>query len=270
MKSYALRDESNELLDQAERLLCRALNLPPLSKLRPRYFDPSTDLRNYDAKLSRLSGRLDASYHTPVVAAILRRLKAAPAEITTIGDGRVSKRIILPGRFARVYVQQGQGAVYFTGKHILELDPSDKKYLAFSQHARKIKDELTIKHNMLLLTCSGTLGKVVLCPRHWDGWVMTHDIIRIVPSHENMVGFAWVFLTSPYGQELIKRYSYGAVVQHIEDHHIARLPIPLLKDTATHAEINRLALNASNKRTQAYHLELKAIKLVNDVVLESP
>ena len=52
MHSYALRDESNALLDSAEKLLYDALNLPPLAKLRPHCFDKVADLRNYVVKLS--------------------------------------------------------------------------------------------------------------------------------------------------------------------------------------------------------------------------
>lgn len=269
MESYDLRDESNALLEQAERKLYDALKLPPIDRLKPSYFDTSVDLRNYTVRLSSLEGRLDASYHVPVVAAIWQKLKAEADELIMVGDPRISKSIILPGRFARVYVQEGQGAVYFTGKHILELDPSDKKYLAFSQHARKIREELTIRRNMLLITCSGTVGRVVLCPRHWDGWVMTHDIVRLVPTSNDIVGFVWVFLASHYGQELLKRYSYGATVPHIEDHHVADVPIPFLKDRELQAEINRLALEANEKRAKAYETEQEAIRITNEEVIHA-
>lgn len=269
IRSYNLRDESNELLEKAEQILYEALNLPPIEKLRPRYFDESVDLCNYTRKLSQLDGRLDATYHNPLVDVILDELRKGAAEVTTVADPRISKRIILPGRFRRVYVQEGQGAVYFTGKHILELDPSDKKYLSFSRHARRIREELTIRHNMLLITCSGTLGNIVLCPRHWDGWVMTHDIIRVVPADTDVAGFLWVFLSSDYGQELIRRCAYGAVVPHIEDHHVAQVAIPLLKDDEVQAEINRLALQANEKRTEAYYAEQEAIRIVNEEVIHA-
>lgn len=269
IRSYALRDESNALLDEAERLLYDALKLPPLSKLRPQTFDKSADVRNYAVKLSQLSGRLDASYHAPIVDAIMRRLKREAAEITTIGDPRISERIFLPGRFTRVYVQEGQGAVYFTGKHMLELDPEAKRHLAFSKHVTRIRNQLSIKENMLLISCSGNLGKVVLCPKHWDGWVMTHDIIRLLPANRDMAGFIAVYLNTPYGQELIKRNSYGAVVPHIEDHHICSVPFPLLKDPSIQSEINRLALQANAKRTEAYHAEQKAIRITNEKVIHA-
>lgn len=267
IRSFALRDESNILLDEAEKLLCDALKLPLFEKIFPDYFDRNADLNNYTVNLSDLDQRFDASYHNPTVAAILHSLWKEAKEVTTIGDPRISKRLILPNRFTRVYVKEGQGAIYFTGKNILELDPSDKKYLSFAQHEKKIRDELTIRHNMLLVTCSGTLGNVVLCPRHWNSWVMTHDIIRIEPANIDLIGFIWVFLASNYGQILIKRHSYGAVVQHIESHHLDRVVIPLLKDKKIQNEINSLALEANEKRSEAYNLEQEAIRITNEEVI---
>jgi len=269
MKSYALRDESNDLLEKAERLLYDALNMPPLSKLRPRYFDKTADLRNYTVKLSRLSGRLDASYHVPIVDAILRRLKKEAAEITTIGDPRVSKRVILPGRFARVYVQEGQGAVFFGGKQLYELDPANKKYLSLKHHGKRIREQLTLEENMVMITCSGTIGKIAIVPKHWVGWTANQHIIRVQPSSADIAGYLYVFLATDYGRELITRFTYGAVVDEIDDRHVAQVPIPLLKDAATQAEINRLALEANFKRTEAYRAEQEAIRITNEEVIHA-
>lgn len=267
MKSYALRDESNELLDQAERLLYEALKLPPIEKLKPRYFDRSADLRNYTVKLSQLDGRLDASYHVPIVEAILQRLKREAAEVTTVGDPRISKRIILPGRFARVYVQEGQGVPFFGGKQILELDPSNKKYLSLTKHGSRIRNDLFLSMNMVLITRSGTIGRVSMVPEHWERWVANEHIIRVVPTSDDVAGYFYVFLASDYGYELITRFTYGAVVDEIDDKHVAQVAVPLLKDTKVQAEINRLALEANEKRAEAYYAEQEAIRITNEEVI---
>ena len=49
-----------------------------------------------------MNGRVDASYHVPIVDAIVEHLKKYAAEVTTIGDERISSDVILPGRFKRV------------------------------------------------------------------------------------------------------------------------------------------------------------------------
>jgi len=267
MKSYAMRDESNDLLDQAERLFYEALGLPPLAKLRLRYFDKTADLRNYAVTLSQLLGRLDASYHLPIIDAILRRLKNKAAEVTTIGDPCISKRVILPSRFARFYVQEGQGTVFFGGKQLYELDPANKKYLSLVKHSNRIKGDLLLKQNMILITRSGTIGKIALTPSHWEKWVANEHVIRVEPASKDIAGYLYVFLATDYGRELIARFTYGSVVDEIDDHHVCEIPVPLLKDVAMQDEINRLALEANTKRTEAYNLEQEAIRITNEEVI---
>lgn len=267
--SYALRDESNALLDEAERLLYDALKLPSLSELRPQAFDKTADIRNYAVNLSQLAGRFDASYHAPIIDAIMRRLKKEAAEITTIGDPRISKRVIHPDRFARVYVEEGQGVPFFTGKQIYELDPSKKKYLSLAKHRDRMENDLKLAPNMTLITRSGTIGKVALVPKHWNKLIASDDIIRVEPSSPEIAGYLSIFLSSEYGQELLLRFMYGSVQQHIEDHHVSQVPVPLLKDSPVQAEINRLALEANAKRTEAYHAEQKAIRVTNEEVIHA-
>ena len=121
IKSYELRDKSNELLDKAEELLVNGLKLPPIDDFKPEYFDTSSNLKNFSVKFSVLSNRFESSFHVPIVKSIINNLKSHAEEVTTIGDERISKKIILPGRFKRVYVEEGQGTVFFGGKQIYEL-----------------------------------------------------------------------------------------------------------------------------------------------------
>ncbi len=267
IKSFDLRDESNKLLDKAKKLLYEELYLPPIEQLKPKYFDKKADVRNYSVKLSSLNNRLDGSYHVPTVDAIIKRLRKTAAEITTVADPRISKDIILPGRFKRVYVEEGQGIVFFGGKQIYELDPSNKKYLSLTHHGARIKKELELEENMVLITCSGTVGKVAFVPEHWQGWTANQHIIRIVPTEKDIAGYLYVFLNTSYGYELITRFTYGMNVDEIDRNHAAHIQIPLLKNPNVQQEINDLALEANKKRTQAYNKEQQAIEKMNEIVI---
>lgn len=268
MKSFKLRDESNDLIGEAEKLLISELKLPPIEKLKPKYFDKKFELRNYSVKLSQLENRLDGSYHIPLVDAILRHIIKYADKVTTIGDNRISKKVILPGRFKRVYVEEGQGIVFFGGKQINELDPSNKKYLSLQHHEKRIKEQLFLKVNMVLITCSGTIGKVNIVPKHWGNWAVNQHIIRVIPESNEIAGYIYSWLSTDYGYELIKRFTYGAVVDEIDDKHVSRIEIPLLKNKKTQQKINNLVLEANKKRYEAYILEQKAIKMVNDKVFQ--
>lgn len=261
-ESYALRDESNALLDEASELLAGSLQLPDIQD----FLKTDGPVSTFGVKLSRMALRLDASYHVPAAAAIAAHLKRHAAQVTTVGDSRISRAVILPGRFKRIYVQEGYGVTFFSGKNIGELDPSDKRYLSFSQHDRKIREELTISENMILVTCSGTVGHVALVPKHWDGWAMTHDIIRYIPQ-DGMVGYVYVWLSSEYANVLLQAQAYGSVVQHIEREHFMEIPVPLLRDQEVQRKIHDLALEANAKRYEAYKLEQEALRLMDDEVI---
>jgi type I restriction enzyme, S subunit len=269
IRSYDLRDESNQLLKEADRLLHDCLDLPTLSEFRRRYHGIPSSICSYAVSLSSLSGRLDASYHVPVVADIIRHLKKSAAEVTVVGDPRSSKRIVLPGRFARVYVEEGQGIPFFGGKQLHELDPTKKKFLSLTKHGDRIRTDLTLKTNMTLISRSGTIGKVALVPQHWENWIANEHIIRVEPAREDIAGYLYVFLASEYGRELIKRFTYGAVVDEIDDVHVSQIPMPLLGDSDRQAEINRLALEANDKRAEAYSLEQEAIRRTNTEVIHA-
>ena len=267
VESYELRDESNDLIDEATDLMIEELKLPPIKDLDTDYYKKDASVNTFSVKLSDLSGRVDASYHVPIVDAIIEHFNKYAAEVTTVGDERISKDIILPGRFKRIYVEEGHGRVFIGGKQLGELDPSNKKYLSLTHHGDRIAKQLELHKNMTLITCGGTIGKVALVGQQWENWTANQHIIRVVPSDENIAGYLNIFLSSDYGEQLITRFTYGSVVDEIDDNHVRQIAIPLLKNKEVQKQINDLALNANEKRYKAYLLEQEALKTMDEEVI---
>lgn len=261
--SFAFRDKSNELIDEATKLMVEGLHLPDIKEFQKANAPVST----FGVKLSHTDLRLDASYHVPVVDAIVAHLKENAAEVTTVGDCRISEAVILPGRFKRIYVEEGYGRIFIGGKQLGELDPSNKKYLSNVHHGDRIAQQLELQENMALITCSGTIGKVALVGRHWNGWTANQHIIRVVPANNDIAGYLYIFLASDYGHTLITRYTYGSVVDEIDDDHVRQIPIPLLHNHNLQKQINSLALEANAKRYEAYKLEQEALRIMNEEVI---
>ena len=266
-KSFTLRDESNELTDEAQALLKEALQLPDVEGVQAKQVDQEAGLLNYSVPLSELSNRLDGSYHVPIVQAIEQHLQKTAKEIVKVGNSRISQSVILPGRFKRVYVEEDSGIVFFGGKQIYELDPSNKKYLSISQHGDRIIDDLKIHTNSILITRSGTIGKVTIVPEHWDSWIPNEHIIRVVPTNNKIAGYLYAWLSSDYAYPLIIRHTYGAVVDEIDDKQVSDIAIPLLSDENIQQEINNKVLTANKKRTEAYDLEQKALTVLDEQVI---
>ena len=270
-KSFRLRDESNGLMDEAQALLKRALGLPnnKLHAKAKQQFNQNAGVLNYSVPLSSLDNRLDASYHVPLVQVIKQHLKEIAKEVVKVGNRQISRSIILPGRFKRVYVEEGSGIVFFGGKQIYELDPSNKKYLSLSHHGDRIKSQLTLREKMTLITCSGTVGKVAIVPKHWEGWTANQHIIRVIPADNDIAGYLYAWLSSDYAYPFINRYTYGAVVDEIDDKHVSGIVIPLLRDENIQREINDKVLEANQKRTEAYDLEQEALTFLNEKVISA-
>lgn len=266
VKSYSLRDESNDLIDKATQLLIDELHLPDVCDFDVNDYKKGAPVETFSVKLSNMNGRADASYHVPIVDAIVEHMKEYAEEVTTIGDSRISKSVILPPRFARVYVDEGYGRVLIGGKQLYELDPSGKKYLSNTKH-KKLLDQLEVLQNTLLITRSGTIGKVAFVPKHWEHWIPSDHIIRVVPAAKEIAGYLYIFLCSAYGYELITRFTYGSVVDEIDDNHVRQIAIPLLKNREVLKQINDRALEANEKRYEAYRLEQQALRIMDEDVI---
>ena len=264
IESYDLRDESNDLIDKAESILYQELQLKPIEELETEYFDNSVELRNYTTKLSDLRLRLDGSYHIPIVQLVEQEIKQHAKEITTIGE--LSKDVILAGVFKRTYVDRENGVPFLGGRDITQLNPKVEKFLSKSVHAVRIKKELEVFENYVLISDRGTIGKVQIVPKHWNGWAVSQNIIKVIANSNDIAGYLFCFFNSDYGQILIKRETYGSVVDMIDDKNVSGIHVPLLKNEKKQKEINDLVLQANELRYQAHLKEQEAIKKMENII----
>lgn len=265
VESYDLRDKSNELIDKAEQILYEELQLPPIEQLKPTYFDKDVDLRNYTTKLSELNLRLDCSYHSPIIKTIIETLRRRSKTIVLLRS--LVKDIVLPGRFSRTYVDSQYGIQFLGGRDLFCLNPATEKYLSRSIHKKQIESELRIKKNDILTPSRGTIGAVVLAPKHFECRVISDNIINI-RANDDVAGYVFSFLNSPYGGELIKRHIYGGVVDAMEPSMLYNVEIPILNNESGQKEINKKVLQANDLRYQAYLKEQEAVKMMEKIIYE--
>lgn len=267
IKSYDLRDESNDLIDEAEKLLIQELKLPPIEDFKPKYCNKNNEIRNFEVSLSKLNNRFDASYHVPIVDCIVEHLKTHSKALKKIGDEDISARIILAGVFKRTYVKESEGVPFLGGKDIMQLSPSVEKFLSRKVHEKLIKKSLEVRENMLLITDRGTIGNVMIVPKHFEGWAVSQNVIKVEFASDDIAGYVYTYLNSQYGQVILQRETYGSVINMVDDKNIERIPIPILNNKDIQDKINALVLQANKKRYEAYILEQKAIKMVNEKVI---
>ena len=266
VESYDLRDKSNDLIDEAQELLYKELQLPDISSIKGMNYAENKGFQNYVVKASQLNGRLDGSYHIPEVEEVIKVISKNAAEVTTLGDPRLSKKIILAGVFKRTYVDKQNGVPFLGGRDIMQLNPSIEKYLSIAVHKERIDKELEVFNNYILVTDRGTIGKIQIVPKHWNGWAVSQNVIKVVPASIDISGYLYAYLATDFANVLIKRETYGSVVDMIDNNNVASIVVPLLKDKSVQQKINDLVLEANELRYQAYLKEQEAIKKMNDII----
>ena len=194
-------------------------------------------------------------------------MKKHAEEVTIIGDKRVSKQIILAGVFKRTYVGEEYGYPFLGGKEITQLNPKTEKYLSKPIHKKRYEKELKVTVNTILVTDRGTIGTTTLVPKHWNGYAVSQNVLKLIPASDDIAGYIYIFLNSEWGAELVRRQTYGSVVDMIDNNSLASVEIPLLKNQDVQAKINALALKANEKRYESYLLEQEALKIMDEEVI---
>ncbi len=257
-EAVKLRDAANQLLDQAEELLHQRLNLPRLTQA------VSVHSHINSVKASNLNERLDAFYHDPVAEHAIEELRASRTEITELGDPRVAGEIRPITRFRkRVYVPTG-GIPLLAGKQIFQVDPVDVKGLAKGAHTKDLP-EIALESDMILVTRSGTIGRVQIIPAYMNRWTANEHSIRCIAASDMNPGYLYAWLASEYGKKLITRHSYGSVIQEIDKDMLASVPVPLA-DEPTRKEVGDLVLKANHLRNEAWEREHAAITQLEQII----
>ncbi|MES5131326.1 restriction endonuclease subunit S [Lactobacillus iners] len=264
IQSYNNRDESNRLIDEATKILIDELELPSIEELKKEAFSYSKDINSFSTKLSNLNGRLEGNYHLPLVE-VIEKHSSKKASLIKLNSEDIVEKIILAGVFKRNYVQKGHGYPFLGGKEITQLCPETDKYLSKITHKKRYDKELKVKENWILVTDRGTIGKTVLVPKQMDGMAVSQNVLKIVPKMYS--GYLYCFLNSEYGQLLIKRQSYGSVVNMIDDICMGNIKIPMLSNKDKLNEIDNMVLESNKLKYIAYKKEQEAINIMNKEVL---
>lgn len=140
-------------------------------------------------------------------------------------------------RFKRPYADVGvtEGKTirkYFTGTALTQLNSDNVKYLDETKANKQTKahlEKLTIFKGYILISDSGTLGRVTYALKQHDGHIATNNLIRVVIDDLALRGYVYQFLKSEIGQSLLLKNAYGTNQEHLEPDVIGEIPIPVPK-----------------------------------------
>lgn len=154
--------------------------------------------------------------------------------------------------FSRTFVETPEYGVPFVGSSsMLHADLSDLPLLSKKQAASPKLAHLELKPGMSLISCAGTIGKMVYVRRAMAGMWSSQHIMKVVPDSERIPsGYLFAYLCSKFGVPLVVSGTYGSMIQSIEPEHIWDLPVPRLGDALEH-EIHALVEEAAELRSKA-------------------
>lgn len=198
----------------------------------------------------------------------LPRYSAARQQAIAMGEqvGWTSQRL---GNIAKVYagprfkrpyaekgVTSGDGILrYYTGNAITQTRGENIKYLDLNRAKPiqvKMINKLYLRRGMILITDSGTVGRVVYVTKYHEGAVGTNNLIRVEVTDEALRGYVYQFLLSPMGQHQLKANIYGAIVDHLEVDDVENIIVPVPTDQALLDSIGLPVIRGMEFQESAY------------------
>lgn len=172
-------------------------------------------------------------------------------------------------RFKRPYadngVTEGKGIrKYFTGTAMTQLNSENIKYLDENKCTKpqlRQLELLTIKKGYILISDSGTLGRITYALNQHDGHVATNNLIRVVIENECLRGYVYQYLRSNIGQSLMLKNSYGTNQEHLEPDVIKDVLIPIPKNRDVLEQIGQRVIDSFKSLEESIDLNNEANSL---------
>jgi hypothetical protein len=177
------------------------------------------------AQFVRGDRRLDAETYLSSGFGIRLSIERRSAGWTTFGE---LGRLWAPPRIKQVFVDREFGVPYLNTSQVFDIRPTARKFLAL-QKTSKAESRLA-KQGTILVMASASPGRTTLVTGAHENAFISHHFMRVEPREHAMAGWVYAFLRSRQGQAMMSGSQYASIIRHIEPHHVAALPIPIVAD----------------------------------------
>ncbi|WAX78282.1 methylation-associated defense system restriction endonuclease subunit S MAD5 [Streptomyces sp. KMM 9044] len=180
---------------------------------------------------------------------LLERLtveKAPLRELTAGYGGGVNSGPL----FRRVYVSTPEHSVPFVGsKDMLVADLSSLPRLKKTDAESSSLHYLELQPGMTMISRSGfNAGRRAYVRPDMEGYWSSEDVIKVTPDQNKIKpGYLYTFLSSRFGEVLVRGGVYGSAIRHIAPDHIEEIRVPRFGE-AVEKEIHELMEEAASLR----------------------
>ena len=230
---------------------------------------PSCFVITSDQIMQDPTHRIDAWYWDPNKNDLAKQIEDSVGEnvieIARLGDLVVENGIFYPGRHKRNYVEPSENSVpFYSGTQILQVRPFDLKYQP-KDYAPAQKH--FVHKDWILITRSGSTGRVVMVTDSMDGAMVSEHVIRVI-CDKSIVDpyYVYAYLSSEIGKVLLQKGIYASVVDHITPEFVSTIPIPRLKPEIEKKIADKVR-EAERKRDEANRILEKEQKEIESLFL---
>jgi len=197
--------------------------------------------------------RLESGFYGSDGYRAVRAMKKSGFRLGTVGQ---FAKVRWFGPFARTYVaDRTAGVAFLSSADMLCAKLEPKNYL--SKELTRNLERLLVSEGTILISCSGTIGNVVMCSKDYNNVAVSQHAIRVNALDEADMGFLYAYLQSEPGQFLLTRNKSGSVIESIYEADVSNLTIPVLP-IALRQELSHLIRKANTHRVKANALLDKA------------
>lgn len=156
---------------------------------------------------------------------------------------------------------------YYTPSAVLQDKRDSIKWLDLAKASPKqLKDydAVRVMEGDLLITRSGTIGRVAYITTRLHKTIVSDDAIRVRIESDTLRAYVYAYLQSTHAQNQLSMNEYGAVQQHLEPSHVADLLIPIPDDWTKVESAVRAAENffQSKERAESFN-EMMLLSISN-------
>jgi hypothetical protein len=178
------------------------------------------------------------------------RLRAPKEPLATLTKGQEGGIYNGPQFVRRYVVDRRFGVPFLTSSAFLRADLSFSPLISRRDAESDQLSFLRIEPSMILISCSGTTGRMVFANDTMRDMWSSQDIMKVVPDPRVIAaGYLYAYLASNSGIPLITGDTYGSMITHLEPGHLAGLPVPRLGDVIEKTA-HEMVLEAAKLRTE--------------------
>jgi len=164
-------------------------------------------------------------------------------------------QVWMPGRLKGIQVSREYGTPFLAATQVFDVRPVPRKWLSLDRTDDAVNR--FVRQGMILVTCSGSVGRPTIAYAPHEHMLISHDLLRIEAISPQDRGWIYAYLHSRQTRAMAIGAHYGHIIKHLETSHIEALPIPTVDDDMA-ADFARRVERILELRNDGYRLTLEA------------